>query len=75
MGPHVACIGEMKNAYTILVRKPEGKIQLRSLGTDWRVLLKWILKIGCEDVVWINLAQDRGHWRALVNIVMTLPVP
>jgi hypothetical protein len=33
-----------------------------------------ILKIGCGDVDWIGLAQDRDKWRALVNAVMSLRV-
>ena len=32
-------------------------------------------EIGCEGVDWINLVQDRGRWRALVNAVMNLRVP
>jgi hypothetical protein len=32
-------------------------------------------EVGCEDMEWIGLAQDRDRWRALVNAVMNLPVP
>jgi hypothetical protein len=32
-------------------------------------------EIGCEDVEWIHLAQDRGQWRVLVKIIMNLQVP
>jgi hypothetical protein len=31
-------------------------------------------EIGCDGVVWVNVAQDRGHWRVLVNMVMNLQV-
>jgi hypothetical protein len=63
---HVACMGETRNAYKILVGRPmhrwEGnvKIDLRELG--------W------EGVDWIQLAQDRDQWRAFVNAVMNLRV-
>jgi hypothetical protein len=40
---HVICIGEMRNAYKILVRKPEGKSPLKDLGIDGRIILEWIL--------------------------------
>jgi hypothetical protein len=29
----------------------------------------------CEDVDWVHLAQNMGHWRALVNTVMNIQVP
>jgi hypothetical protein len=32
-------------------------------------------EMGCEDMNWIELAQDRNRWRALVNVVINLPVP
>jgi hypothetical protein len=32
-------------------------------------------ELGCEDMDWIELAQDRDRWRALVNVVMNLRVP
>jgi hypothetical protein len=32
-------------------------------------------EVGCCDVVWIGLAQDRNRWRALVNSVLNLPFP
>jgi hypothetical protein len=45
-------------------------------GVDGRITLRWILgEIGFGDVDWINLAQDRDRWRALVNTVMNLQVP
>jgi hypothetical protein len=34
-----------------------------------------LLEIGLSDVDWIDLAQDRYRWRALVNSVMNLRVP
>jgi hypothetical protein len=32
-------------------------------------------EMGWEDMYWIDVAQDRDQWRALVNTVMNLPVP
>jgi hypothetical protein len=73
---HVAQMGEKRNVYRLLVRKPEGK---RTLGRPRR---KWIdnikmdlLEIRLNVVDWIDLAQDRYRWRALVNSVMNLQVP
>jgi hypothetical protein len=44
-------------------------------GVDGRIILKWILKNWDRDMDWIELAQDRDRWRALVNAVMNLRVP
>jgi hypothetical protein len=59
------------NSYRILLGKPEGK---RPLGRPRR---RWVdfREIGWDDMDWIDLAQDRDQWRALVNIVMNLRVP
>jgi hypothetical protein len=70
---HVARIREKMNAYRILVGKPEGK---RPQGRQRR---RWVdnikIDIGCDDMYWIDLAQDRDLWKALVNTVMNLRVP
>jgi hypothetical protein len=69
-------MGEKKNAYRLLVGKPEGK---RPLGRPRRIWVDNIkmdlLEIGWGSVDWIGLAQDRDKWRALVNAVMKLRVP
>jgi hypothetical protein len=48
---------------------------LEDLGLDGRIILKWILKKWVGGMDWIDLAQDRDRWRALVNAVMNLRVP
>jgi len=42
---------------------------------DGRIILRWIFKVGCGVMDWIELAEDRGRWRALVNAVMKVRVP
>jgi hypothetical protein len=67
---HVACMGEKRNARRISAGKPEGK---RSLGRPRHI---WEgREIGWGGMDWIDLAQDRGQWRALVNTIMNLRVP
>jgi hypothetical protein len=68
-------MGKKKNAYRILVGKPEGKRPLERPSVGGRVILKWILEIGWGGMDWMDLAQDRDQWRALVNMVMNIQVP
>jgi hypothetical protein len=44
-------------------------------GVDGRIILNWIFKKWDGGMDWIELAQDRDRWRALVNAVMNLRVP
>jgi hypothetical protein len=68
---HVARMGEKRNAYRLLVGKPEGKRPLGRPRRRWIDNIKMdLLKIGLSVVDWIGLAQDRYRWRALVNAVM-----
>jgi hypothetical protein len=73
---HVARMGEKRNAYRILVGKPEGKRPLarprRRLVDNIKMDLR---ELGWDGMDWIDLAQDRDYWMALVNTVMNLQVP
>jgi len=73
---HVARMGERRGVYRVLVGKPEGKRPLGRPRRRWEDNIKMDLKeIGCGGMDWIELAQDRDRWRALVNAVMNLRVP
>jgi hypothetical protein len=67
---------EKRNAYRILVRKPEGKRPLGRPRPRWVNNVKTDLReIGWGGMDWIDLAEDRDQWRDLVNTVMNLRVP
>jgi hypothetical protein len=69
-------MGETRNAYRILVGKPEGKRPLVRPRRRWVDNIKMDLgETGWDGVDWIELAQDRDQWRALVNTMMKLRVP
>jgi hypothetical protein len=73
---HVARIGEKRNAYRILVGTPEGKRSLERLTRKWVDNIKMgFREIEWDGMDWIDLAQNRDQWKALVNAVMNLRVP
>ena len=73
---YVASVGEGRSLYRVLVGKLEGKRPLGRLRSRWENNIKMDLQeVGCGVMDWIELAQDRDIWRALVNAVMNLRVP
>ena len=68
--------GERRDVYWVLVGKPEGKRPLGRPRHRWEDNIKMDLQeVGCGGINWIELAQERDSWRALVNAVMNLRVP
>jgi len=73
---HVALMGEGRGVYRVLVGKPEGKRPLGRPRRRWEDNIEMDLQEvggGCGD--WIELAQNRDMWWALVSTVMSLRVP
>jgi hypothetical protein len=64
---------EMRNAYNILIGRPEGKKPLGRLRRRWEDNIKMDLReIGLKGVDWMHMVQDKDQWQALVNTVMNL---
>ena len=73
---YVFVVRMMEGVHRVLVGKPEGKRPLGRPRRRWEDNIKMNLQeVGavCED--WIELAQDRNRWRALVSVVMNIRVP
>jgi hypothetical protein len=76
MGGACSTNGKKRNAYRIFVVKPEGKRPLGRPRRRWVDDIKMDLReIRWDGVDWIDMAQDRDQWRALVNTVLNLRVP
>ena len=73
---HVALMGERRGVYRVLMGKPEGKKPLGIPRRRWEDNIKMDLQeVGCGGVDWIELAEDRDRWRALLTAVLKLRVP
>ena len=73
---HVARMGEGRGVYRVLVGKPEGRRPLGRPRRRWEDNIRMDLReVRCECVDWMELAQDRDRWRALVSAELNLWVP
>jgi hypothetical protein len=76
MGGACSTYGEKRDAYRILVGRPDRRRQLGRPRRRWEDNIKMDLQeVGWVGMNWIELAQDRDRWRALVKAVMNLRVP
>jgi hypothetical protein len=73
---HVARVGEKSGVKRVLLGKPEVRMHLGRSSCRWQDNINLDLQeMGCGGMDWIERAQDRDRWRALVNAVMNLRVP
>ena len=73
MGGACSAYGGQERYIRVLVGKPEGKRPLGIPRRRWEDNFKMVLQeVECGGIDWIELAQDRDRWRALVNAVMNL---
>jgi hypothetical protein len=70
-GGHVGRLGKGRGVYRVLVGKPEEKRPLGRHRRRWKDNIKaYLQEVGCGGTDWIELAQDRDSWRAVVRAVM-----
>jgi len=75
MGGACSTDGERRGAYMVMVGKPEEKRPLGRLRLGWEDGIKNDFEdVGCLGMDWIDLAQDRNRWRAIVNVAMNFRV-
>jgi len=76
MGGACSMYGERRGIYRVLVGKPEGERPLWRTWHRWEDNIKMDLQeVGCGSMDWIELAENRDRWQALVNVVMNFRVP
>jgi hypothetical protein len=76
MGGACSTNGEKRNAYRLLVGKPEGRRPQGKPGCSWLDNIRMdLVGVGWGAVDWVGLAQDKDRWRALVNSVLNVRVP
>jgi hypothetical protein len=68
-------MGEKRGAYKVSVGKPEGKRPPERPSRRWKDNIKMYLRAVGWCKYWIDVAQGRNRWRAIVNAVMNLWVP
>ena len=76
MGGACNMLGGEKRLYSVLMEKPEGKRPIGRPRRRWEDNIEMGLQeMGCGGMDWIELAQDRDRWWALVSTVMSFRVP
>jgi hypothetical protein len=68
-------MGESRDKYRVLWGNLREGGHLEDPGVDRRIILKWIFERLDGDMDWIDLAQDRDRWRAVVNAVINFRFP
>ena len=69
-------MGERRGVYRVLVEKPDGRRPFERPKRRWEDNIRMDLQeVGCGGMDWIELAQDRDRWRALVKAVKNFRVP
>jgi hypothetical protein len=72
----VTNMGDRREECRVLVRRPDRKRPFGRSGRRWEDDIKMdIQEVGGGRTDWINLAEDRDRWRALVNAIMNFRVP
>jgi hypothetical protein len=72
---HVVREGERRCVYRVWWGNLMERDHLEDPGVDGNVILRWIFRTWDDDMEWIDLAEDRYRWRALVIAAMNLRVP
>jgi len=68
-------MGDRRDACRVLMGDLRERDHFKEQGIGGRIILKWTFKKWDGSMDWIDLAEDRGRWRVLVNAVVNLRVP